>query len=134
MTEQTKWDDSMRVGVKELDEQHKKLIEISNLCCSEFDKGSAKTTEEVLKELIEFTRIHFSTEEKYFEETNYVDKEEHMNEHANIIEKILDFKKRYDSGEDISKEFHKFVHEWINTHFKEEDIKYIKTFKEHGLK
>ncbi|KJU82799.1 hemerythrin-like, metal-binding domain protein, partial [Candidatus Magnetobacterium bavaricum] len=58
------WNDNIGLGIREIDDQHKALIDIIN---NLFDAMSAKRANEILsgifKELIDYTRYHFSAEE-----------------------------------------------------------------------
>jgi len=129
-----KWDKSLSVQVKEIDDQHKKLVGIINRAFEESKGGKdCKKCNEILADLIGFSRTHFSTEEKYFKQFNFEGTEEHMKEHADIMLKILNFKKRLDKGEDIAAEALNFLKEWLEDHLATMDQKYVKCFKEHGL-
>ena len=55
-----KWNKSLSVKVKEIDDQHKKLVELINQA---YEFKDSKKLGDILNELIEFTRVHFSTEE-----------------------------------------------------------------------
>jgi len=126
------WDESLSVQVKEIDGQHKKLIGVINKAHE--IAGKREEFGEIFTELIEYVRIHFSTEEKYFEEFDYADKEEHVKEHLKLTEQVLDFKNKYDSGDCDCEGFLDFLKEWVGEHLKVTDQKYVKCFKEHGLK
>ena len=125
------WDASLSVQVKEIDKQHQKLVELINKAYRAKDKEEIN---KIINELVEYTRVHFSTEEKYFEEFNYPEKAEHEEEHANLITKVLEFKKDLDSGKIDIKEFLDFLSKWLEDHLKIMDQKYVKCFKNNGLK
>ena len=65
------WDESLSVHVKKIDDQHKKLIHIINRAHDTNLLEDREEGDKILNELLEFTRVHFSTEEKYFEKCNY---------------------------------------------------------------
>jgi hemerythrin len=135
MKKRLEWDESLSVKVKEIDEQHKKLFSIINSCCVELkDSGGKNNIRDVLMELIEFSRVHFSTEEKYFTQCDYLGAEEHIAEHNNMIVKVLDFKNRFDDGEDIMNELDSFLVDWWDNHLKKMDMKYVDAFQRCGLK
>ena len=126
-----KWNKKLSVKVKERDDQHKKLVELINQA---YEFKDSKKLGDILNELIEFTRVHFSTEEKYFEKYNYPGTNEQMAEHANLIEKVLKFKDNLEAGQNIAEEFLIFLKEWLEIHLKKIDHKYIKFFQKVGLK
>lgn len=128
------WSKKLSVGVDEIDEQHKKLIILVNkVYLIENPNDNRNEFECVLNELVEFTRIHFSTEEKYFEKFNYEGKDEHIQEHLKLIESVLKFKDKFDEGSCEYEKFLIFLNEWVVKHLVEMDQKYVKCFKENGL-
>ena len=128
------WTDDLSVGVKKIDEQHKKLIEIINKAHETNLVDDKKKGNEIFNELIEFIRVHFTTEEKYFEQCNYSGAEEHIAEHMKYTEKVLKFKTDYDAGSCNCGEFLDFLKEWLTNHLIKMDQLYVPTFKKCGLK
>ncbi|MBT4165994.1 hemerythrin family protein [archaeon] len=129
-----KWSDELGVNVKEIDEQHKKLFEIINRAHEGAINKDKKEGNDVLNELIEFVRVHFSTEEKYFEKCNYSGAKEHIAEHLKLTEKVLKFKNDFDKGECDCSAFLDFLKSWIEEHLKVMDMKYVSEFKKCGLR
>jgi len=129
-----KWTEDLSVGVKIIDDQHKKLIEIINVAYNsdlqkDFEKG-----EEVFRDLIEYTRVHFTTEKDFFEKCIYPGAEEHIVEHMALIEKLLEFKDKFDERSLDFHEFLEFLKTWLEDHLKVMDHKYVESFKTCGLK
>ncbi len=129
------WKPEYSVKVKEIDDQHKKLVSLIDRLYQAI--CSYKTREElgpVLEELIKFAEHHFSTEEKYFDRFNYENSEEHKKEHKMFKEKVLDFYNKFENREtEISFELIDFLEDWLLDHLIEQDQKYVKCFTEHGL-
>ena len=130
------WDASLSVKVSEIDRQHQKLIEMTNeLNDAIQEKKGDNLLGKIISGLIDYTETHFKTEEKYFEQFDYPDKEEHIKEHASFIEKISDIIDELDSGkQSLSCEVLKFMTEWLRTHIKGTDKKYSSFFYEKGLR
>ncbi len=128
-----KWTKEVSVQVKDIDDQHKKIVEIVNKGYEYLKKKNLEKIQDLLDELIEYARYHFSTEEKYFEEFDYEGKKEHIEEHIIILQEVLEYDKRLKDGEDIAEEFFNFIKEWLEDHLMTMDHKYIKCFKENGL-
>ena len=61
------WDESFRIGVEQIDRQHKKLFALRNQlfesCCTE-NSVHAEKFHSILSELFEYTRYHFEAEEE----------------------------------------------------------------------
>jgi hemerythrin len=130
-----KWNKSLSVKVKEIDEQHKKLVGVINKAHTLAKKKNPdkEIMKAMLIDLLEYARIHFSTEEKYFDDFNYSGSEEHKNEHAQLLLKAIDFANKIDKGENVAKQFLDFLKYWLEKHLVEMDQKYVKCFKDHGL-
>lgn len=130
-----KWKAEYSVKVKEIDEQHKEVVETINKAHEAVnDSADLEEIKQVLNDLVGLVRTHFSTEEKYFEEFNYEETDEHVEEHIKLTEKVLEFYNRFEAGEDIIKELLDFLKEWLEDHLITMDQKYVKCFQEHGLK
>lgn len=131
------WTEKLSVNVKKIDKQHQELFAIIQKAydASVFEKKKSKITlNRVFNDLIEYVRVHFSTEEKYFDKCGYEFAGEHIAEHLKYIQKTLELKRRFDKEEDITKEFLDFLKTWWLSHVKIHDMKYVQNFKECGLK
>jgi len=129
------WDETFSVGVKELDGQHQKLFEIINRLNNSINAPTnTEKTSEIIKELLDYSVYHFSTEEKYFEEFNYEHKEAHIKSHNAYKEKIdhfiTDFK---DKNGYLPFEIIEFLTNWWTAHVNGQDKLYVKCFHDHGL-
>ena len=136
------WDESLSKGIKEIDDQHKRWIDIINKLNSSIKEGKVReSVESILKSMVEYTHTHFVTEEKYFDKFGFDGAEEHKKEHKAFVEKVASFKKDIEA---FSKDFEKgnvymidevmnFIKSWIIGHIKATDQKYVECFKENGL-
>jgi hemerythrin len=128
------WSPKMSVQVKEIDEQHKRLVSILNRAYEAEKGGREPEFERIVNELMEFARVHFSTEEKYFDEFNYKGAKEHKAEHAGLLLRVLELRQKLDRNAMEGRELLDFLREWMENHFMAVDQKYVDCFKEHGLK
>ena len=130
------WEDRYSVGVEEIDGQHKALFSIINNLLDAI--SSDKTTEHlkvVVESLIKYKKFHFETEEKYFREFNYEEKDEHTRIHNDFGEKLNKMKEKYSEYTiEFAFELVDFLEDWLIKHLMTADQKYISCFKEHGLK
>ena len=134
------WNVSLSVGVSEVDQQHRKLISIINMLddAARAGKGS-EVISEILDRLIIYTATHFKTEEKYFDEFEYAEADEHKEEHATFIERVAKYSADLNSGSEagrraVAEELMSFLELWWKYHILETDMKYAKLFREKGLK
>ena len=72
------WRDEYSVNVAEIDTQHQKLLELVNKLHSAVETRIDKIDlEGLMVELVEFTAIHFSTEEQLMNKYEYPELEKH---------------------------------------------------------
>lgn len=120
------WDDALSVHIEEIDEQHKKLIELLNRLheCKASKKGDA-TIKAILKELIDYTVYHFAFEEKLFDEHGYPQTKEHKESHRKLEEQVHEFAKAFDAGSaSLSADLFMFLRGWLNGHIRGSDRQY----------
>lgn len=119
------WDESLRVGVPELDQQHQELINIINFFAEE--PGAEYTSERintVIGMVVEYSINHFKTEESHMESIGYPQLAEHMKEHKELLVKfghattLVRQKKRgaYDLFE--------LLRSWLDNHVRQSDMQY----------
>ena len=119
-------DEKYSVGVKELDGQHKKLVDTLNLLHEGMMKGQAQSvTGPLLMKLVDYTRDHFAAEEKIFATTRYPQAARHKNEHVELTRQVVDFVGRYDRGEiALNVQLLNFLRDWLTNHILKEDKEY----------
>ncbi len=129
------WKDTMSVNVKEIDDQHKKLISLINELHGWIQAGEKKDfLGDVLEELTNYTRYHFSAEERRMKEFSYIGYLEHKREHDDFTDKILSLKEKYDRGEGaLSSEVSSFLKDWLTNHIMGTDKKYTPFFNSKGI-
>lgn len=129
------WNDTLSVQVAEIDQQHKKLIDMINQLNDAMMVGKGKDAlSGILSDLIRYTRTHFSTEEKYFNEFAYPDAEQHITEHMTFTQKVGEFKQKLDSSAlGLSIEVMNYLSDWLKHHILSIDKKYSAYFNQHGL-
>jgi hemerythrin len=130
------WDSTLSVGVKEIDTQHQKLVELINKLHDGMSSGkSHEVMGDILQELAKYTVYHFGAEEKYMQKFAYPEYPAHKKEHDALLKQVTDFKTQFDSGKKgISMELMDFLKKWLLNHIKGTDKKYTKFFNDHGLK
>ena len=112
------WCDNFSVNIKDIDDQHKCLIDLINQLHDAMQEGQGRgILERVLVELIWYVQIHFSTEEKYMQNNDYPGYLDHKFEHDNLIEKVTELKKQYENGNrGLTIEVSMFLNNWLQKH------------------
>lgn len=125
------WTKENSVLIEKMDNQHKVLFEITNkmgnmVLSSSDDKESLIG---ILKELLDYTKKHFTEEEQFLESKSY-DKEHlkfQKEQHKIFIGKISDFKQNLEvNNKKPSIEMIEFLRDWLLNHIDIEDKKYGK--------
>lgn len=131
-----KWTPDLSVGVDFIDEQHKTWFEKADQLFSAGQRGEAK--EYVLQMfdfLDEYTKTHFSDEEKYMKSINYPGLEEQKKAHAHFVEELVRLRREYteSNGSIVTLvKINKMIVDWLIRHISSMDKKigeYVATLK-----
>ena len=129
------WGPMLAVGVKEIDDQHQKLIALINQLNDAMSSGKGKEAlQSILNELVRYTQYHFSTEERLMAQHKYEFSATHKAEHVKFIADVSAFKGKFDSGNAmISSEIMNFLRDWLANHILKEDKEYGPWLNQHGV-
>ena len=112
------WQDSWRVGVRAIDEQHQNLVSLLNQLHEAMRSGRGNTVMgEILAKLISYTKAHFATEEELMQTHGYPEFLAHRAEHHKLTAKVLAFQKEFSAGKvGLSIEVVEFLSGWLKGH------------------
>ena len=131
------WKDSLSVGIKEIDDEHRELVNMVNDLHSAMSTGKGKDAlGGVLDRLIDYTVSHFAHEEELMRKYSYPDSFKHTNEHRKLTKTAVDVQTKFKSGQTIglSIEVMDFLRNWLTTHIQEVDNRFGAFLKTKGLK
>jgi hemerythrin len=130
------WSPTLSVGVKEIDDQHKKLVDYVNELNDAMHAGKGKDAlGKVLAELVSYTISHFAMEERLMGQYHYDNAVNHKAEHAKLVKEVGDFKKKFDAGNAmISVEIMNFLRDWLANHIMKTDKKLGQALNAAGVK
>lgn len=122
------WSDSLSVKNVELDEQHKKIISIiNNLHYALLKRRGNEILDDILEELVDYTKVHFSAEERLFETLEYPGAEAHIAQHREFVNKISSFKWDLEKGRvTLSIDVMEYLVSWFLGHIQRVDQEYVK--------
>lgn len=135
--EKLEWEEKYSVGVKEIDDQHKKLFEVINELLDLIKTGNTNQAhpEKVIESILDYKTKHFDTEEKYFKEFNYEGAEEHKAKHKEFNDKMTSLRQKHPvSTPAFAFDLIDFLEDWLLNHLLDMDQKYKECFQSHGLK
>jgi len=123
-----KWTKDLEFGIKEIDDQHKHIVELFNEF-SRMDKTNFSRDDilDIFNKLISYTHVHFRAEEKIFIKAGYPDSAEHEKEHQKLLAKINELFLSFSEDninrtvEDVSS----LLKLWIEDHLMRVDKKFV---------
>jgi len=128
MSKFIEWDNRYSVGIKIIDDQHKHLLELTNAlhdACRSHGHSHEKTRQkfrESIQSAVSYVQVHFSTEEKLMDKTDYPGTNAHKLEHKKFIQKVLENIKAFEEGKTfVPNAFVRFLKDWILEHIAIQD-------------
>ncbi|MBU1042365.1 MAG: bacteriohemerythrin [Proteobacteria bacterium] len=123
------WNESLRIGVESIDNEHKRLIKIANAIIKiSNDSGSKSQLIRALSYLREYTVVHFLNEEHYMESIHFPSLGEHRQEHARLKNVVKDYQATLYHSESLEGiDVLGFIRSWLLEHVLKTDMK-IKLF------
>lgn len=116
------WDDSMLVGVSDLDQQHQGLFKVVQEMVGAlgFD-GQDQIALNVLAKMETYTREHFAFEERLMADVEYPDIAAHRDEHRTFVDNVVAYKQSAKKGHVPVTEVVDFLANWLVEHIKGTD-------------
>jgi len=121
------WSEGYSVNHTEIDNQHKKLIELINRLYNIYlDQKHETEIKSVVDEIKKYAQYHFKTEENLFVLKKYKNSAEHIKLHQSFIEEFEDILKSYNGlSLVLTMKTMTFLQRWLTNHIIKEDKKYI---------
>ncbi|MCB9799794.1 MAG: bacteriohemerythrin [Candidatus Omnitrophica bacterium] len=129
------WSENFSVNIPSIDEQHKKIVHMVNELHEAMitDKGNS-VLGKIFGELIQYTKTHFSYEEKLFQTYGYPEAEDHKQSHDALTSKTMALQKDFETGSTtIMFEVSDFLKSWLTNHIQGQDKKYAPFLSSKGV-
>jgi hemerythrin len=126
------WSDQFSVGVKEMDDQHRKIIRIFNTLVDNA-KANARSEKvsEVLSEMVEYASEHFKSEEQMLSDNAHPDLQQQKAEHREFRQQAGEFCLLASQGDvKVTHDLCNYLHDWWTNHILIEDKKYAASLGE----
>ncbi|MDD1755850.1 MAG: bacteriohemerythrin [Methanomassiliicoccales archaeon] len=129
------WSDELSCNVREIDEQHKRLVGMLNrLHQAMVRREGQRLLASILGELMDYTTYHFATEEKYMALFHYPGFQSHSAEHEDFVRTVSRFQKQYENGDvGLSISVLNFLSSWLRDHIMGSDKAFGPFFNANGL-
>jgi hemerythrin len=120
------WNDSLSVGVPEIDEQHKQLVQMLNQMIEADDTSvRSEVISDILTRMTEYADYHFTTEEAYMQAYSYPEYEAHRDQHVEFMRKTAQLAlAAMDYDKQVPEELLTYLKDWLITHIMQSDMKY----------
>ncbi|MFZ1682964.1 MAG: bacteriohemerythrin [Candidatus Zixiibacteriota bacterium] len=120
------WQNSLSVGVPEMDLQHQKLIKLLNDFHQAMnDKHAKEKIQQTLDALAAYTVSHFRNEEEFMRRANFPRLAEHQKIHAKLVSEVQALQAKCRAGEVlVPASVMKFMWDWLQNHIMKEDQQY----------
>ncbi len=113
------WSDKLSVHVDQIDNEHKRLVNLLNVLNSAVETGAGQAAlGGVLNGLINYASYHFSHEEDLFRRSNYPAYEKHRRQHEGFTAQVLQVNANFQSGTAsvLPAEVLEFLRVWLSQH------------------
>lgn len=119
------WRDEFRVGVPDVDHEHRELIDLINRLYEATRGDDASiTVPDFLGEIYATISAHFALEEKIMRERKYDEYKEHKSDHEDLLDELRDIMDDYEENAYFNdEEFSEHVKNWFTEHFKTRDAR-----------
>lgn len=120
-----RWSPDLTVGVESIDSQHKGwLTRVNELCKSILAGKGAEELADLITFLTDYTRLHFSDEERLMLEDDFPGYDEHKQAHQRLTEQVQELRRNQLGGTLSTDSLLTIVtslHDWFSDHMKEMD-------------
>lgn len=119
------WGEVLSVDVDEIDQDHKKLVELFNLLAHAVDDSeSAEYVAAVFEELVNCTVWHFSHEERLMLKYAYPQSGEHKVEHRALIDSAKALQQKIHAADNaIGDDDIEYLERWLTEHILTDDMR-----------
>jgi len=127
-----KWNDSYSVGIESIDNDHKKLLGLINqLQTASHYSTDENMVDEILNELVNYTKYHFDREEVMLKENNYPEFDAHKEQHESMISQVSEFIHEYQQhNERTIDDVIQYLKSWLINHINGCDQEYAHFLKD----
>ncbi|MBF0620867.1 MAG: bacteriohemerythrin [Magnetococcales bacterium] len=130
------WDDSMSVGVKQFDDDHKQLVAYVNELHQALKTGEGnEVLGAILTKLASYTETHFDREEQLMRKHNYPGLDNQEGEHTRMIAQVQELAQEFNNGRfSVAMDVMGFAKFWLTEHILGTDMSYKDFFHKKGVK
>ena len=107
----------MLVGIELIDEQHRSLVALFNNLIDRLNEGlSEAERDDTVGRLFEYTKYHFTAEERIMESCGYATRHVHGKQHDAFVMNLKDLARNRELSQESLVELAQFLSKWIQHH------------------
>jgi len=115
------WEAKYMVGIPVVDQQHQRLVDLTNRLFAACQEGAGaglhSQFKSVIREAVDYVKVHFRDEESLQLQVQYPAAREHKFLHDDFVRKILDSVRDYNEGRAfVPNNFVRFLRDWLLEH------------------
>ena len=120
------WKDSFNIGVQEMDDQHRLLVNHINDLYDSIQAGNSEdNVETILNKLTEYIQLHFAAEEAILKSINYPLLDSQIKQHEYYVSELNFLKSGLLDEAQTVQNILLFLKDWFLHHITTEDLKYV---------
>jgi hemerythrin-like metal-binding protein len=120
----TEWNDSYELGIKELDDHHRQLVELLNKAYNQILYSTDKDDiHPILQELIKYSDYHFAAEEQMMRDIGYKGVKSHITKHNNFKKQLTSLMNSEEPH--VNTDIVLFLWDWLIKHILKDDKKLL---------
>lgn len=129
-----RWSDEFRVGLDEVDDQHRWLFDATNRLHAEMSKEAKDRSliGAIIEGLMDYTMNHFIAEEELFERHGYPHAQTHKMQHDKFTASVLNTLTDFENGLEIGTEVLVLLKDWLVQHIMKTDTAYVPYVRDQG--
>lgn len=120
------WKPEYSVKIPTIDAQHQRLFNLAAGLHTAMSQGKGTAVlEQALARLVDYTREHFSAEERLMRSYKYPGFDAHKQEHDKLTAQVLDFQERFRLKQAVlTIDLMAFLQDWLQHHISASDQRY----------
>ncbi len=125
------WLPQYSLNIEAIDQQHQVLVTLLRQLQEAMWEGRGQAFQKtLLRQLVDYTRVHFSFEEEMLREAGYESLAEHIEQHSLLTGQVVELLQRIQDGHVISNTtLMLMLRHWLTDHILKDDRKYARALK-----
>ena len=125
------WTPELDTGIPEIDKQHRRIVQYINDLHDARISHDREAVGQIIDEAVDYTLSHFAFEEALMVDAGYLYSGPHKRVHELFTKRVMDFRTRFETGENVADELHAMLSRWLINHIRADDVGYLDAVNAH---